>query len=222
MAGVEDAGRLPDRLVLGLLARAGHELHVGAEGAHLRDLGRLRRRGAEDAHLHARRGAEGGDRRAAIARAVLEDRPDPGLSQVGHHHRRAAVLEAGGRREPLELEEQPRPLPLLLDERRAALAEADRRDRHRQRGAVAPDRALAALDVVATHAGQRAHHQRPAGVRAPARLMERIGPPVDGIYVARGHGSSLRPRAGPRARRAARGRRGRRRRCRTSRRSRPR
>ena len=94
VARVEDLAGLADRLALGFFARPFDQLHLGAIGAHLRDLGRRRIGRRQDLHAHAAGGAIGRHRRAAIARTVFEHCVDAELPHIGQHHRGAAILEA--------------------------------------------------------------------------------------------------------------------------------
>lgn len=61
VAGIEDVLRLPDRLVRGVLTRAGNELDLGAIGAHLNGHRCRGVRRGEDLRAHAGGGRLRGD-----------------------------------------------------------------------------------------------------------------------------------------------------------------
>ena len=108
-------------------------------------LHRLRRAGGgrrHDRRLHAAGRGIGGDRRAAVAGAVLQHVAHALRAQQRQHHAGAAVLEAAGRHEPLAFQQRRRAVQRAADQRRAALAHADRLvGLQRQRGAIAPQAA---------------------------------------------------------------------------------
>src|ERR1700692_860955 len=117
---IEDLAGLPDRLLLGLLARSLDELHLGAIRANLGDLRRRSIGRRQDLDAHSTGGAIRRNRCAAIAGAVLQRGIDAELPEIGQHHGGAAILEAAGRVEPFQLEERPEIIPFLLHRRVAS------------------------------------------------------------------------------------------------------
>eukprot|EP00967_Tisochrysis_lutea_P089912 scaffold128341_cov32-Tisochrysis_lutea.AAC.3 len=136
------------------LARPWDKLDRCAVSRHLDCLG-----GRGGGRRHDGRGKASGcgirrDRRATVARAVLE--------HLGKHHRGAAVLERARWIEPLALEvDSCVILKPTLEQRRAALSEGDRVGAGDREGCrVAPERAHRPVDLLTRDSRQRSEHER--------------------------------------------------------------
>ena len=121
-------------------------------------------------------GGVGGHRGAAVAGTVLQHVADALCAQQRQHDAGAAVLEAAGRHEPLALQQRRRAVQRAADQRRAALAHADRLIHlHGKRGVVAPNAARGGIDLSAPYARERCQQERRVIGSAPARLVQREG-----------------------------------------------
>src|SRR5436190_11556687 len=103
------------------------------------------------------------------------------------HQRGAAVLERAARHLRFELEQRRRAIPIPLDQRRPTLAERyARRFPERQRGAVAPQRRVGALDLVARHSGSRRQVEVTAAAAAPEWTVGRQCVAAGGALIGGG------------------------------------